>query len=859
MEGGRASPQQGVDRPHSAAAERSLPGMKSPQQGVDRPHSAAAEELHPSPCVAPAPTSSVSDQTSPTANPAAIAHSEEGCMFIPGRVEGKPVSFLVDTGCTNSLMAKALFDRLPARVREKLEPYDTSASMADGSGLPIYGRIHLKGRLRNYQFKEDFLVSQISYDLILGMTFLRSNECTLSCDKGILVMQEESIPCTNRQGTLLANRVQVLRTTPVPPNTEMQILCRLNSTPSRPTGIIENIMKADTGLAMATTLSKPSKKGHVMIRCLNVTDETVELRAGGIVGLYQPVEEEQIFSKPVETEPARELPQPTDGESPHTRLHSVPSHLEGLYRSALETCREELQQTQIARLLTEYQDVFSRGEADMGQTDLVEHSIPLLPDSAPIRQPPRRLGVEKDAEVERQVSKLLEQDLVEPADSAWSSPVVLVRKKDGSWRLCIDYRRVNAVTRRDAYPLPRIDDSLDALTGSAYFSTLDLLSGYWQVPLDTDAQEKSAFVTRGGLWKWKVLPFGLTSAPATFERLMERVLKGLQWKTLLLYLDDVIVFSTDFDSHLERLQSVLSRFRQAKLKLKPEKCDLFQRQVTYLGHVVSQAGVATDPEKVEAVRTWPTPRNLREVRAFLGFVGYYRRFVPDFATTAKPLTRLTKKENPFVWTEMEHQAFHQLRHLMMTAPVLAYPDPSRPYILDTDASLDGAGAVLSQIHQEQERVVAYYSKTFKSAERNYCVTRRELLAAVLAVGHFRPYLYGAQFRLRTDHASLLWLYRRTEPSHQIARWLELFAEFNFKMEHRPGVRHGNADGLSRRCRDCQQCERIEKRDASVHPTSPAEQEHPEKRDASVHPTSPAGQEHPEKRDASVHLELQPST
>ena len=205
------------------------------------------------------------------------------------------------------------------------------------------------------------------------------------------------------------------------------------------------------------------------------------------------------------------------------------------------------------------------------------------------------------------MAQLVEKGLVEPGGGAWSSPVVLVRKKDQSWRLCVDYRRLNSATRKDAYPLPRIDDSLDALTGSAYFSTLDLLSGYWQVPLDRDAQEKAAFVTRGGLWTWKVLPFGLTSAPATFERLMEQVLKGLQWKTLLLYLDDVIVYSPDIDSHLDRLAEVLDRFRAAGLKLKPAKCELLQQQVSYLGHVVSAQGVATDPEKLEAVKDWKIP------------------------------------------------------------------------------------------------------------------------------------------------------------------------------------------------------------------------------------------------------------
>ena len=215
----------------------------------------------------------------------------------------------------------------------------------------------------------------------------------------------------------------------------------------------------------------------------------------------------------------------------------------------------------------------------------MEHKTPTIDGTTPIRQTARRLGPEKEAEVEKQVQKLLKKKLIEPADSAWSAPVVLVRKKDNSWRFCIDYRKLNAVTRHDAYPLPRIDESLDALTGSQLFSTLDLVSGYWQVPLSPDAQDKSAFITRSGLWKWKVLPFGLTSAPACFQRLMERVLHGLHWKSLLLYLDDVIVISPDFETRVTSLSEVLECFRAAGLKLKPEKCELFCQDVKYLGHI----------------------------------------------------------------------------------------------------------------------------------------------------------------------------------------------------------------------------------------------------------------------------------
>ena len=309
-----------------------------------------------------------------------------------------------------------------------------------------------------------------------------------------------------------------------------------------------------------------------------------------------------------------------------------------------------------------------------------------------------------------------------------------------------------------------------------------------------------------------MLPFGLTSAPATFQRLMEKVLHGLHWKTLLLYLDDVIVIAPDFHSHLQRMEEVFQRLRQANLKLKPGKCELFQEEVRYLGHVVSAAGVTTDPDKIRDVQGWTPPTTVKELQAFLGLAGYYRQYVPQFSTIAKPLHRLVGKEVEWEWTQECQEAFDALKCGLVEAPVLGYPDPKLPYILDTDASAVGVGAVLSQIQDGKERVISYYSKTMDQHERNYCVTRKELLAVVMAVKQFKPYLYGRPFTLRTDHASLLWLCRRKEPSHQVARWLEILAEFTYRIEHRAGKKHHNADALSRKCVDCKQCQKIELRD-----------------------------------------------
>lgn len=485
----------------------------------------------------------------------------------------------------------------------------------------------------------------------------------------------------------------------------------------------------------------------------------------------------------------------------------VPEHLTDIYRRTCLSIEEEYH-SDVVMLLTSYSDVFSQGDHDIGRTDKVKHSIHTTC-LAPIRQRPRRHPMGQREEVEKQIEDMLKRGIIKPSASSWSSPIVLVDKKDGSKRFCVDYRLLNKHTVKDSFPLPSIAVSLDSLDGAKYFCTLDLASGYWQVPLDDDAKAKSAFVVPGGLYEFQVMPFGLCNAPSTFERLMENILVGLQWKILLVYLDDVIVFGSTIPEMIARLEMVLQRLRNANLKLKPKKCNLFQKEVLYLGHVVSAEGVKTDPTKVEAVKSWPTPSNPTEVRSFLGLASYYRRFVQKFSDVVKPLTNLTKKDQPFIWTGECEEAFAAMKESLTTAPILAYPRLEVGFILDTDASNFALGAVLSQEQEGRERVIAYASRTLNKAEQNYCVTRRELLAIVVFLKHFRHYLYGQQVRVRTDHGALRWLLQFKNPEGQLARWLEVISQYRLTLEHRAGRIHSNADGLSRRpCVNCRQCEKV---------------------------------------------------
>ncbi len=487
----------------------------------------------------------------------------------------------------------------------------------------------------------------------------------------------------------------------------------------------------------------------------------------------------------------------------------LPCHLRDLFkRSTTDLTNEESKQ--LHSLLLEFADIFSEGPHDLGRTDLVKHQIN-TGGATPIRQPPRRLPFAKREEAVKSVNEMYEQGIIEPAAGPWCSPVVLVKKKDGGMRFCIDYRKLNDVTHKDSYPLPRIDDSVEALAGARWFSALDLKSGYWQVEMDETDKEKTAFSIGSGLWQFTVMPFGLSNAPATFERLMEQVLAGLPLTTALVYLDDVLVAGRSFSEHLTHLHAVLQRFREASLKLNPKKCFLFQLQVKYLGHVVSQQGISTDPDKVQAIKTWATPTSAKEVRSFVGLCSYYRRFIATFSDRSQPLVRCAE-ESPFTWTPEADAAFQDLKRALTEAPVLGYPTMDDQFVVDTDASLTGVGAVLSQLQDGHEKVISYYSSSLSKAERNYCTTRRELLAIIKAVRRFHPYLYGRSFLLRTDHAALRWLLNFRCSEGQTARWLEELQQYDFKVEHRPGARHVNADALSRRpCMDsgCKYCAKLE--------------------------------------------------
>ncbi len=461
-------------------------------------------------------------------------------------------------------------------------------------------------------------------------------------------------------------------------------------------------------------------------------------------------------------------------------------------------------------LLWRYASVFSSYDGDLGCTNLITHEIPLL-DDTPICQRYRRIPPSEYEVVKEHINQLLDAQVIRESCSPFASPIVLVKKKDGSLRLCVDYRQLNSRTRKDAFPLPRIEESLDALTGARWFSTLDLASGYNPVPVAEADRPKTAFCTPFGLFEWNRMPFGLCNAPSTFQQLMQRVFGDQQCQSLLLYLDDIVVFSSTFQQHLERLEMVLQRLKHEGLKAKLSKCSFFRQEVSYLGHIILAEGVSTDPSKIEVVANWQPPTTILELWSFLGFASYYRRFVEGFAKLAAPLHRLVaelvgskaKRPEPTLsekWTEEHQRSFDALKSKLTTAPVLAYADFSLLFILEVDASHGGLGAVLSQEQEGKVRPIAFASRSLRPTKRNpanYSSMKLEFLALKWAMtDKFREYLLGHQCIVLTDNNPLSHLSSAKLGALE-QRWAAQLASFNFELRYRSGKSNTNADALSR--------------------------------------------------------------
>ncbi|KAJ9519230.1 hypothetical protein QJQ45_017890 [Haematococcus lacustris] len=449
-------------------------------------------------------------------------------------------------------------------------------------------------------------------------------------------------------------------------------------------------------------------------------------------------------------------------------------------------------------LLSEYADVFGDMPPGLPPNRPVGHTIRTPPGAEAPYKRMYKLSPREEAEVKKQVAELLAKGLIEPSSSPYGAPILFVQKKDGSLRMCIDYRALNKLTVRDRYPLPRIDDLFDKLAGKRVFSSLDLQSGYHQIRITEEDVPKTAFLTPMGQFQFKVLCFGLTNAPATFQRMMNNVFKPLINECVLVYIDDILVMSNTPEEHVQHLRQVLQLMRENKFYAKLAKCEFNKTQLAFLGHIVGSKGIAVDPAKVQVVKEWPTPRNLKDLQAFLGLANYFRRFISNFSSLAAPLTNLTSKQvaAAYDWEHFggaELEAFNALKEALCSAPVLALPDFSKPFVVCTDASLVGTGGVLMQ----DGRPIAYTSKKMSPAETRYATGEQELLGIIRAVREWRCYLDGAvDVTILTDHNPLIYLQTQPNLSRRQVRWMEELSRYKYEIKYIPGATNV-ADPISR--------------------------------------------------------------
>ena len=692
------------------------------------------------------------------------------------------------------------------------------AKGAGGEPLHIAGVIHeasitIQGKA--FVCGSIAVIRGLVYDLVLGRDFCCRFGTIIDDQTGVLLIGGLSIPLPLYTDIWPRRaRVMLVANVTIPPRSTMLVGAKVSPVggESRSLVAIQGVIEPSTTPGKADVLIPreivtSDSSGVVPLQLTNTAYEETRILRGTDVGTFFPFfpnGENEFQLCPDGGRVSDSVSSAvTDGGEPRgtvgTETETVP-----LSETDMDVNNSALSSEGKKRLqdvITAYSDIFSRYDGDIGHTHLVEHTID-TGGASPIRQPPRRIPVSVRAEIEEQKERMLRDGIIEPSTSAWSSPVVLARKKDGTFRFCVDLRAVNAVTKGHAHPLPRVDSTLDCLAGARFYSTLDLASGYWQVGIAPEDREKTAFSTGTGLHQFKVMAMGLKNASATFQRLMELVLSGLDAKTCLVYLDDLVIFSRTEEEHLNALEAVFERIRAAGLKLKPQKCHIAKREVTFLGHLVTENGIRPDPKNVEKVLTWPEPESAEEMASFLGLCGYYGKFIANYTGVCKPLRDASLRPGRLQWSDEMREAFERLKRALASPPVLALPTFRGTFILYTDACNTSVGSVLSELVDGIERVIAYDSKVLTKPQVKWPTYDKELWAVVHAIRRFRQYTVGTKFVVVTDHKPLAnipgSIAVERDGTGRRGRWAVELSSFDFEVRVKAGSTHTNADALSRR-------------------------------------------------------------
>ena len=663
-------------------------------------------------------------------------------LMLRGMVAGAPADCAVDTGAELSFISEEFLKKVQIAPGEAGEPVEVE--LATGAVARVVGQVTLRTGFKSLPCTHTYLVLPTlagGCDVLLGLDFLSKYKTVINVNEGTCTFWHRG------RGVIvkaLNNAVQTAK------------------------------KKASTVISVKQ-LSRCMRQGcPVFVGSVSMREE----------GQGQDNANKQDGQGQTADEQPKVCKDDVDAFDPAfgpTNKADLPPDASNIDHPVAQTIR------------TEFADVFSERLEGLPPDRHLFHTIPLYSDHAPPSRPAYRLALPELEEAQKQVADLLAQGLIQPSCSPFSSPVLFVKKKDGTLRMVIDYRGLNRITIPDRYPLPRIDDLLDKLQGAVCFTSLDLLSAYHQIRLQDDDVPKTAFRVPFGHYEFKVLPFGLTNAPATFQRMMNKVFHDfIAEGFVVVYLDDVLIFSKTEEEHQEHLRRVFARLREEKLFVKLKKCSFCQPELRYLGFIVGKHGIRIDPDKVAEVTKWLPPQNINEVRQFLGLCNFSRKFIQGYSQLAAPLTNLLRKSVPWLWTDACQKAFEGLQWAITHAPVLAIPDPQKPYRVVCDASKHGVGAVLEQ----EGRPCAYMSRKFSAAEQNYHVTEQELAAVCMALTEWRCYLLGQPFEVVTDHAANTFLPSQPVLSPRQARWFELLQSYSIRWTYEPG-RNNVADPLSR--------------------------------------------------------------
>ena len=711
-------------------------------------------------------------------------------FYVNGMFGRERLPILIDSGSAVTIIDEEIWNLIRGE-RDTLDKVPFSIRSATKHTLEILGQktIPLSILYKHQRGSKDFrtnviVVKGLTHKAIIGLDFLKKYAASMDLWNRKLILFTRGSKSVHQlmEKKMEFRNVQIItsETFELTPRTQTRIECKVGN--EIKDGVVvyfepnEEINHLPIAIAGSIDIIH---EGSITIQIVNTTFEKFILQPGTVIGSIEVI------------------PDKFEGRNQQKEDKQENKSEEWLKHMDIgEDIFGENEIIRIKNLMREYKDVFSQNEYDLGRSDLVPHTIEIVGEK-PKRSGVRPLNPALRKEVEEQLKILQENDMIEPSKSEYACPVVMVKKKDGTYRFCCDFRKINAVTRKDVYPLPRIDEILSTLTGAKIFSLVDMKSGYFQCSVAPEDKPKTAFATQFGLFQWKVMPMGMCNSPSTFQRLMDLLMAGLTWHGVLIYIDDLLIYGNSFDQHFDRFKEVLSRLRHANLKLAPKKCHVLKRQITYLGHQIVDGIVKPDPAKTKIIDEYPVPKSIKEVKSYVSLMSYYRKFVPGFAQIAKPLTNLLEKNAEFKWSVECQIAFDKLKSSLSSETSLYLANFDLPFRLACDASGVAIGAVLSQVVEKKERPIAFFSKVLTKQQRNWSVTERELYAVVMGCQAYRQYLLGRPFEIITDHRPLVWVRNLKNPSAKVFRWLLQLEEYTFTVTYKEGRKNQNVDVMSR--------------------------------------------------------------